>query len=140
MLSVHQFCCSKVFKPINFFSSFQTNVTVLTTNKCEKCPSSIQCWDSNPRPRSYHNHYTRAPALRWIFYVAHVQVFFSVMTADDDCAYSNKFGTEFINQLFLVIRLVHTKVYFRNKMCRDLNRWRIKMNSGGLGNGSPRTS
>ena len=32
------------------FSSFQTDITILTTNKCEKCPSSIQCWDSNPRP------------------------------------------------------------------------------------------
>ena len=32
------------------FSSFQTNITNFTTIKCEKCPSSIRCWDSNPRP------------------------------------------------------------------------------------------
>ena len=32
------------------FSSFQTNNTIFITNKCEKCPSSTQCWDSNPRP------------------------------------------------------------------------------------------
>ena len=31
------------------FSSFQANITIFTTNKCEKCPSSIQCWDSNPQ-------------------------------------------------------------------------------------------
>ena len=30
------------------FLSFQTNNTILTTNKCEKCPSRAQCWDSNP--------------------------------------------------------------------------------------------
>ena len=32
------------------FSLFQTNNTILTTNQCEKCPSSIQCKDSNPQP------------------------------------------------------------------------------------------
>ena len=32
------------------FSSFQTNITIFIANKCEKCASSIQCWDSNPRP------------------------------------------------------------------------------------------
>ena len=26
----------------HFFSSFQTNITILTTNKCDKCPSSIR--------------------------------------------------------------------------------------------------
>ena len=34
----------------NLFSSFQTNITIFTTKICEKCPSSKQCWDSNPRP------------------------------------------------------------------------------------------
>ena len=29
------------------FLSFQTNITILTTNKCEKCPTSIQRWDLN---------------------------------------------------------------------------------------------
>ena len=32
------------------FSSFKTNITILTRNKCEKCQSSIWCWDSNPHP------------------------------------------------------------------------------------------
>ena len=31
----------------HFFSSFQTSITILTKNKCEKCPSSTWCWDSN---------------------------------------------------------------------------------------------
>ena len=34
----------------HLFSSFQTNITIFTTSICEKCPSSIWCWDSNPRP------------------------------------------------------------------------------------------
>ena len=37
------------------FLSFQTNFTIFTTNKCEKCPSSIRCWDSNPRPSEYES-------------------------------------------------------------------------------------
>ena len=36
------------------FLSFQTNITIFTTNKCEKWPfSTLRCWNSNPRP-SYH--------------------------------------------------------------------------------------
>ena len=36
---------------IIYFWSFQTNIiTILATNICEKCPSSIWCWDSNPLP------------------------------------------------------------------------------------------
>ena len=39
-----------------YFSSFQTNlITIFTTNKCEKCPSSIRCWDSNPRPLEHES-------------------------------------------------------------------------------------
>ena len=26
---------------------------IFTKNKCEKCPSSIRCWDSNPRPSEH---------------------------------------------------------------------------------------
>ena len=40
------------------FSSFQTNITILTTNKCEKCPSSIRRWDSNSQPS-----YSKSPLL-----------------------------------------------------------------------------
>ena len=33
-----------------YLRSFQTNIiTIYATNICEKCPSSIQCQDSNPR-------------------------------------------------------------------------------------------
>ena len=27
-----------------------TNITIFTPKICEKCPSSVQCWDSNSRP------------------------------------------------------------------------------------------
>ena len=33
-----------------YFRSFQTNFTIFTTNKCEKCPSSIRHRESNTRP------------------------------------------------------------------------------------------
>ena len=33
-----------------WFSSFQTNNTIFTTKICEKCPSSVRCWDSNSQP------------------------------------------------------------------------------------------
>ena len=36
-----------------FFVYFQTNITIFTANKCEKCPFSIRCWDSNPWPSVY---------------------------------------------------------------------------------------
>ena len=35
---------------IVYFWSFLTNITISAKNQCEKCPSSIQHWDSNPRP------------------------------------------------------------------------------------------
>ena len=39
-----------------YFRSFQTNiVTIFTTNKCEKCPSSIWCRDSNSQPSDYES-------------------------------------------------------------------------------------
>ena len=37
------------------FLSFQANITILTTNKYEKCPSSIWCWDSNPQPLGHES-------------------------------------------------------------------------------------
>ena len=39
----------------SFFSSFQTNITIFTTNKCEKCPSSIRGWDSKTRPLEHES-------------------------------------------------------------------------------------
>ena len=45
-------------QPGLFFSLFSVfsnkhHYNFLTTNKCEKCPSSIQCWDLNPRPSEH---------------------------------------------------------------------------------------
>ena len=38
------------------FSSFQTHIiTIFTTNKREKCPSSIRCRDSNSRPLEHES-------------------------------------------------------------------------------------
>ena len=34
------------------FLSFHSNIRILTTNKC---PSSIQCWDSNPQPLEHES-------------------------------------------------------------------------------------
>ena len=40
----------------HLFSSIQTNIySISTTNKCEKCPSSIWCRDSNPQPSEYES-------------------------------------------------------------------------------------
>ena len=36
-----------------YFPLFNTNITTFTTNKCEKCTSSIRSWDSNPRPSEH---------------------------------------------------------------------------------------
>ena len=38
-----------------YFWPFQTNNAIFTTNKCEKCPSSIQCWYFNPRPPEHES-------------------------------------------------------------------------------------
>ena len=41
---------------IIYFWSFQTNtITIFTNNLCEKCPSSIWCWDLNPQPWEYES-------------------------------------------------------------------------------------
>ena len=37
------------------FSCFQTNITIFTTNVCEKCPSNIWCWDSNAPSSEYES-------------------------------------------------------------------------------------
>ena len=37
------------------FCLFQTHITIFTTNKCEKCPSSIRCQDSNSRPLGHES-------------------------------------------------------------------------------------
>ena len=40
-----------------YFPSFQINSTNFTTNSCEKCPSTIRCWDSI----SWHLHHQSSP-------------------------------------------------------------------------------
>ena len=37
----------------NLFPSFQTHITIFTTNKGEKWQSSIQCCDLNPQPSGH---------------------------------------------------------------------------------------
>ena len=39
----------------HFILYTQTNIAIFTTNKCEKCQSSIQCWDLNPRPSQHES-------------------------------------------------------------------------------------
>ena len=33
-----------------YFRLFHTKINTPTTNTCEKCPTSIRCWDSKPNP------------------------------------------------------------------------------------------
>ena len=45
-----------LFRPLFLlFSSFQTLITIFTTNKCEKCLSSIRCRDSNSQPLEHES-------------------------------------------------------------------------------------
>ena len=56
-----------------FIFVFETNIIIFTTNRCEKCPSSIRCWDSNPRPLKHElSPITTRPGLRpyKLFYLA----------------------------------------------------------------------
>ena len=61
------FCLLFFFKKLGhpglfsiYFLSFQINITILRTNVCDKCPSSIWWWDSNATSFriwvSFHNH------------------------------------------------------------------------------------
>ena len=58
-LSNYNSCFLKGLTPASFivyFRSFQTTIiTIFTTNICEKCPSSIWCGDSNPRPLEHES-------------------------------------------------------------------------------------
>ena len=54
----------------HLFLSYQTHITIFTVNKCEKCPSSIRCWDSNSRPLEHESPpITTTPGLppNWYF-------------------------------------------------------------------------
>ena len=47
-VSFHLHFCSVRTKRFDRWSK-KCRCLVFTANKCEKCPSSIQCWDSNPQ-------------------------------------------------------------------------------------------
>ena len=54
----------------SLFSSFQTNITIFTTYICEKCLSSIWCWDSNPQPSGHESPPTTTrPGIPPLFYI-----------------------------------------------------------------------
>ena len=59
-----------------FSMFFQTNIiTIFRTNQFEKCPSSIQCWDSNPRPLKHKSSpVENRPGLQLMFcsFLSHV--------------------------------------------------------------------
>ena len=38
-----------------YLMSFQRNNTILTRNRCEKCPSSLQRRDANPQPLEHES-------------------------------------------------------------------------------------
>ena len=40
---------------VDLFLSFQTNITFWQQTNVRKCPSSIRCWDSNPRPLEHES-------------------------------------------------------------------------------------
>ena len=54
-----------------YFRSIQTNiVTIFTANKCEKCPSSMRCRDSNSQPYDSESPpLTTRPGIRPRFYI-----------------------------------------------------------------------
>ena len=58
LVSILFFFLKKMGQPQPLFClnlSFQTNITILTTKKCKKCQSSIQCQDSNSQPSDYES-------------------------------------------------------------------------------------
>ena len=38
-----------------YFHLFQTNIAIFTANICEKCLSSLRCWDSNSQPLEHQS-------------------------------------------------------------------------------------
>ena len=50
------------------------NSLIFTPNKCEKCPSSIRCQDSNSRPTDYESPLTTRPGLPtpFLYYVSSI--------------------------------------------------------------------
>ena len=59
---------SQPWRLFRWFSSFRTNITIFTTNWCEKYPSGIWCWDSNARPSEHESPpITTRPGLKYFF-------------------------------------------------------------------------
>ena len=58
------------------FSVFlKTKITIFTTNQCEKCPYTLWCWDSNPRPSEHESPpITTRPGVPLIFELKTVSV------------------------------------------------------------------
>ena len=64
-------------RPLFFiFSVFlKTKITIFTTNQCEKCPYTLWCWDSNPRPSEHESPpITTRPGVPLIFELKTVSV------------------------------------------------------------------
>ena len=50
---VSEYVVTVLNSPASFSFIFVfSNITICTTNICEKCPSNLQCGDSNPNPQS----------------------------------------------------------------------------------------
>ena len=90
-----------------YFWSFQTNNnTILTTNQCEKCPSSIWRRDSNPQSSECKSPITTRPELpRIYFYYPTLGTLIKIHTKSNlDYCLSNlgrKLGI--FNELFSII-------------------------------------
>ena len=59
----------------HLFWSFQTNVTILTTNKCDKCLSSIRRLDSNSQPSDYKSPPLSRKANSWHLNLVSKEIF-----------------------------------------------------------------
>ena len=52
---VNVFLNGPTLASFSFIFVFKKHITILTTNKCKKCPSSIWCRDSNSRPLEHES-------------------------------------------------------------------------------------
>ena len=59
----------------HLFWSFQTNVTILTTNKCDKCLSSIRRLNSNSQPSDYKSPPLSRKANSWHLNLVSKEIF-----------------------------------------------------------------
>ena len=115
---------SKVGHPrplFNFFKfwSFRANIAFFATIWCEKCPSHIWCWDSNPWPLEWmrvssHNHLTRVPSIWGFFKVGHPRpllIYFRSFQRNIGI-FTSKWSEEMSNQ-YLILGFVPTTSQIR---------------------------